>query len=391
MYPSLLLDRTSLVHSSDHCVLVLQTDQPSLAIPFYADASGWPSQQQPLAISTRATTPHALSGLASSLGSLVSPFESFAADGLPTVDFHWSIGHHPFGPFASAVELPDAMVDAARRHIILQCLTRANDLFHDSVAAVESLVARYVHPSEEDSPTHREQTALQQDQTSAGGYERALGHLSEEAAGGARHAVRDDALGLGAVGRVGEGSSGRVRGVAAALLADGGAADEPLRRPAVGALLQRLRDGTLTLSSELAATQSVRMHDALLAHLPTLAAAVDSLAAADLDSAHSRAAELLAAASAAAAATVDEVKGLEAALKCCRLESARPRSYHLKSVGMLALVGFAVWCVVLCLTAPSDRRGKTLPTSMRPAHLATWGARFGLGGRAGGYAARKQY
>ena len=102
LHPALLLDHTSLVHASDHAVLVLQTNQTALPVPFYAGGGA------PLSVSTRAPTPHALAGLASALGSLLAPFESFrlaAADEddargarRPLArDFHWAVGRHPFG------------------------------------------------------------------------------------------------------------------------------------------------------------------------------------------------------------------------------------------------------------------------------------------------------
>ena len=62
----------------------------------------------------------------------------------------------------------------------------------------------------------------------------------------------------------------------------------------------------------------MRLHAALLAHAPNLAAAGALLAAGDIDGAHESAASLAEATAASAAAAVDEVLGLEATLSCCR-------------------------------------------------------------------------
>ena len=67
----------------------------------------------------------------------------------------------------------------------------------------------------------------------------------------------------------------------------------------------------------------------------------------------------------------DGVKGLNAMLKCCKVETTRPRSLHLTAVGGLLLIGGVVWLAVLRLTAPDDHRGPAV--RMRPgASFASW-------------------
>ena len=353
MHPSLLLDRTSLVHSTDDAVIVLQTNNTDLRVPFYAESSA-----SPLGVSTLSPTSHALAGLASSLGALVSPFESFGADGTPAVDFHWAVGNHPFGPFSSASVLPEVMVETARRHATLARLSAASDLLHEAVRAVEALAACYVHPAESGSPMHREQIAMLHD-GAPGGYEAAFAHLEEEARG-VQHTARHERKHAGH-----EGDENSF------------AADAP-RRQRVGELLHRLKEGSLLLSSELATTESLRLHAKLLAHEPKLAAASTALAAGEVEAANDLAATLLAASTSTVAIVLDEVRGLEAVLKCCKVEAARPRSYHMRSIGLISMMGIVVWACVLRLTAPAEKRGQSV--GVRPGAVRSWRARFGMGG-----------
>ena len=322
MHPSLLLDKSSLVHATDHAVVVLQTNSTALPVPFYADAAA------PLTISTAAPTPHALAGLASSLGAVLAPFESFGApDGRPTYDFHWAVGHHPFGPFASANVLPDVMVDAARRHALLSRLAAAADLLHDAVDALEALAARYVHPAEVDSPVHRQQVGQlhedSYDRSGEGGYERAMRHLDEEARGVA-HAPQEERRYRAAQGAP------------------------------PGELLRRVRDGSLTLSSELATRETKRLHARLSSHLPELDRVGELIAAGELAMAHLRVALLLKSVGADAAATNDEVRGLAATLSCCTIHTRRPSTYRLLEIGGVLLLCGGIFGAVLWMSAPED-------------------------------------
>ena len=359
MHPTLLLDRTSLVHASDHAVIVLQTNSTHLPVPFYAD-----QHAAPLTISTLDPTPHALAGLAASIGAVLSPFESFNAHGAPALDFHWAIGQHPFGPFSATPSLPDIVIDVAQRHAVLSQLSAASDLLFDAVAAVEALAARYVHPSETDSPRHREDIEMQHAQSLKDGYEAALLHLAEESKG-MRHSARDE----------------RRRHRQPLVDASAGG-------PRVGHLLRRLREGTLSLSSELASTKALHLHGMLQAYEPRLAEAGAALAAGNVEEAHDLAVALLEQAKSVVAHALDQVRGLEAALQCCHVRAARPRAFPVKSVVALILVGSAIWLGVLWLTAPGETRGKAVRIRPGALAMAAWTSALG-GGRRWGRGAKE--
>ena len=335
-HPSLLLDSSSLVHLSDeaHSILVLQTNTSHLPVPFYSHTGA------PLTLSTAQPTPHALAGLASALGDLLAPFESFSvADDLegggatPTRDFHWAVGAHPFGPYSSATSLPDVMVDAARRHALIARVGAAADTLRDAIDALEALAARYVHPAGSDAPSRREALGRMHEAGLAGGlgnggYVEALRHLEADAA-------------LRAGGGVGGGGM-RVRAVES------------------GQLMSRLASGSLSLSSALAQEETLRLHAAITSHTPELVRIGEMIAAGELSEAHEAADVLLAATYAVAATTADEVRGLANTLSCCAVQTSRPRSYHLASIGALALGAVFVWLVVLRLTAPAAGRGPSV-------------------------------
>ena len=83
----MLLDGTSLVHATSDVVLALQTNASALLVPFFASG-------RQLTLSTRDPTASILAGIASAVGSLVAPFESWGMRGVPTRDFLWSVGAH---------------------------------------------------------------------------------------------------------------------------------------------------------------------------------------------------------------------------------------------------------------------------------------------------------
>jgi hypothetical protein len=188
---------------------------------------------------------------------------------------------------------------------------------------------------------HRERILWLRSQHAAS-LERARGYLVEETHGEHGHLQRSRGSGGGGDGDGGEGRRGEGQS------APGG--------PQVGDLLRRLQDGSLTLSVPLARTEALRLYDKLQAMRPQLASAEAALAHADLARAATEVSGLLPVARATAATVLDEVRGIEVALGCCTIDAVRPRSYPMRSIGVLLLVAGAVWAAVLRLTAPSPGR-----------------------------------
>ena len=348
MEPSLLIDRSTLVHASDHSIIVLQTNVSHLPVPFHSGHErSSHGASPPLTVNTRTPTHHALAGLASAVGSLLAPFEAFSeTDHLPTVDFHWAVGAHPFGPYSSANELPQLMVDAAHRHVLLATLSAATDLLLDATDAIEALAARYVHPHESLSPAHREQFELlhahAHSENGGADFDAKMKHLDEEAKG-VKHDERRTT-------------------------------NELAQKAApTGELLRRLKAGTLSLSSDLASIECLRLYAQLDAHSWGLQRAGQLIAQGEVIDVTTldHLGGLFDAVNLSAAQIHDGVKGLNAMLKCCKVETTRPRSLHLTAVGGLLLIGGVVWLAVLRLTAPDDHRGPAV--RMRPgASFASW-------------------
>ena len=131
------------------------------------------------------------------------------------------------------------MVDAAHRHVLLATLSAATDLLLDATDAIEALAARYVHPHESLSPAHREQFELlhahAHSENGGADFDAKMKHLDEEAKG-VKHDERRTT-------------------------------NELAQKAApTGELLRRLKAGTLSLSSDLASIECLRLYAQLDAH-----------------------------------------------------------------------------------------------------------------------------
>lgn len=337
MHPSLLLDRTSLVHTSDHAVLVLQTNESALDIPFYANSADG------LAIPTYAPTSHAIAGLASALGAVVAPFESFgAAGGAPERDFHWAVGHHPFGPFSHAPILPQLMIDAAQRHQVLARIGAAADMLRDTAAALADVASRFLQPSE--SGSNAPAMASSAIKAFSPGHWRAYERIAELRA----HPALDIQA---AVARLEEDASGAP--------SSSHSAAQRLRKagPVEGGLLHQLRMSAMSLCSAEVSATILHQYDALRLHEAALKAATAAVAGGELDKAARQADTLHRAVHGTAVAALERMQSLETSLSCCTVEATRPRSYHLGALGALIVIGIAVWMAVLRLASPARRRG----------------------------------
>ena len=333
MHSELLLDHGSVVHATSEAVLVLQTNSSDLTVPYYtattaatATATATATDAapphampaSPLSISARLhtvslrdPTAAALAGLASALGALIAPFESVRAGGAPARDFRWAAGRHPFGPFARTAGLPQMMVDAARRHVVLCRVATGLRLVRGATRALEGLSARYLHAAgtELDAP---EFTAL-----------------AAEAAAGAMAVVK--------------------AAKAAALRAD----ETP------GFLMDQLRAGHLRLSSPIAHHAVLELYSHLQSPEAARNATQAALGRADLEGAHDSAGAFVRLAALASARALDEVEGLEAALGCCHVRTVRTHQ-PLPLVTMILIGGAALLLGrgTLWLTKPDTRTNR---------------------------------
>eukprot|EP00823_Brevimastigomonas_motovehiculus_P008693 TRINITY_DN804_c0_g1_i1.p1 TRINITY_DN804_c0_g1~~TRINITY_DN804_c0_g1_i1.p1 ORF type:complete len:861 (-),score=204.32 TRINITY_DN804_c0_g1_i1:153-2735(-) len=135
----LLLDQKSLYAASSNSILVLQTPQSKIEVPYFSD-------QGFIYLNGRASaTKSILAGVAQSLGGLSLPYERFSPVHKSIVtNYLWAVGRHPFGPFSSSVHLSQIFVDTIVRNVIISRITVALRLIRDAVLQVEQFTNQYV-------------------------------------------------------------------------------------------------------------------------------------------------------------------------------------------------------------------------------------------------------
>ena len=287
-HEALLLDKRSLVHADGRQVVVLQTDAPSLPLPYFSEAGG-------VKADPGAPTRHVVAGVAHALGGVADPLASFDGDGALVSDFLWAAGAHPFGPFAAAAALSQVHVDVSHRHAIVAILHSSLRALLAAAASVEALAARFAHAPGGDSPEHRADLAR----------------------------VRDAALAA----------------------AHSGAAPHGNLTPhqAQSRLLERLRRGAAELSSDLAQREVLRHYAALLATQPPLAVAVEALQAGRLRPAHEAARAFAVHAAAAARGVEIEIAELDAQLRCCEATHAVAGDHQLPQLAAVLIASAALY------------------------------------------------
>ena len=294
-----------LSHAAADLVIVLQTEQQSVATPHFDDGGA-------VRISPRDPTRHVLAGLAAAVGAIARPYQVQLPGGGAVYDFAWSTGHHPFGPFANSSGLSATTVDAARRNALLSRLYQAHLTLRAAAAALEATAAPYVHATDADSPEHRQR--LQRLRAAAVG-------------GGAAHAAA-------VVDALGEEAGGELQRL----------------------LLLRLQRGALRLSSATAQREVLRHFAELCAFDAPLADAARQLQQQRWQAAHAATSVLLGRTSAFLAQLQTDLGRLQQELACCTTVHAAPPSYHLRSASLLALGAAMLYGATVWLASPSRKK-----------------------------------
>lgn len=116
----LLLDRYYTHTRTPSGVLVLQTGANGVELPYF-------SEDGSVRANTRAPTRVIVAGIASVLGGLAHPYDTYSPSQPQATqqDYRWAVGHHPFGPFATAPHLSQTLLDAILRNAVVARLAAA--------------------------------------------------------------------------------------------------------------------------------------------------------------------------------------------------------------------------------------------------------------------------
>lgn len=136
--PNLLMEDESLVWSGKDVVIVLQHDSKEIPLSYVSETKrryAHPTQAQR----------HILAGLASAVGGMSAPYEKVShVHERPVVNWLWSTGCHPFGPFSNTSQISQMLHDVALRSMIYARVDAALRKIRDTSETVQSFASEYL-------------------------------------------------------------------------------------------------------------------------------------------------------------------------------------------------------------------------------------------------------
>lgn len=135
----LLFDGKMLHLSTSSSVMVLQTGDESIELPFF-------SEDDLITVNSRMITKQITAGIAKALGGLVSPHSTYSlSKQRMTSNYLWSMGHHPFGPFSSSIGVSQIFLDNILRNSILSRVNYALKMVREAVNALDQFIIDYLY------------------------------------------------------------------------------------------------------------------------------------------------------------------------------------------------------------------------------------------------------
>uniref|UniRef100_F6H6Y9 DUF7906 domain-containing protein n=1 Tax=Vitis vinifera TaxID=29760 RepID=F6H6Y9_VITVI len=139
--PHLMMEDESLVWISNDVVIVLQHQNEKIPLSYVSE------RERRHAIPSQAQR-HILAGLASAVGGLSAPYEKAShVHERPIVNWLWSVGCHPFGPFSNTSQMSQMLQDVALRNAIYARVDSALHRIRDTSEYVQTFAAEYLKTS----------------------------------------------------------------------------------------------------------------------------------------------------------------------------------------------------------------------------------------------------
>ncbi|XP_047084329.1 uncharacterized protein LOC124695539 [Lolium rigidum] len=134
----LMMEEESLVWTSKDVVIVLEHNNKMIPLSYVSETNrqfAYPSLAQR----------HILAGLASAVGGLSAPYERASRiHERPIVNWLWSAGCHPFGPFSNSSQLSQILQDVALRTTIYARVDAALRKIRDTSESVQSFASEHL-------------------------------------------------------------------------------------------------------------------------------------------------------------------------------------------------------------------------------------------------------
>ncbi|KAF7054097.1 hypothetical protein CFC21_061846 [Triticum aestivum] len=134
----LMMEEESLVWTSKDVVIVLEHNNKMIPLSYVSETTrqfAYPSLAQR----------HILAGLASAVGGLSAPYERASRiHERPIVNWLWSAGCHPFGPFSNSSQISQILQDVALRTTIYARVDAALRKIRDTSESVQSFASDHL-------------------------------------------------------------------------------------------------------------------------------------------------------------------------------------------------------------------------------------------------------
>ncbi|KAK4767501.1 hypothetical protein SAY86_015251 [Trapa natans] len=136
--PELMMEDESLVWTSSDVVIVLQHPNEKIPLSYVSETerrNALPYQAQR----------HILAGLASAVGGLTAPYEKAShVHERAVMNWLWSAGCHPFGPFSNTSQISQMLKDVALRNTIYARVDSALHKIRDTSEVVQAFASEYL-------------------------------------------------------------------------------------------------------------------------------------------------------------------------------------------------------------------------------------------------------
>jgi len=134
----LLLDHNQLVAVNQEGVIVLQTNESMVAVPYF-------NGDREVYLYPRNPTRNIIAGLSKVLGGLVEPWNRFSSlHNRVEVDYSWALGHHPYGPFSNISSVSQIFLDTIIRNAVISGINSAIVVVKEAVGQIDHFAKDYL-------------------------------------------------------------------------------------------------------------------------------------------------------------------------------------------------------------------------------------------------------
>eukprot|EP01113_Clastostelium_recurvatum_P004928 TRINITY_DN1218_c1_g1_i1.p1 TRINITY_DN1218_c1_g1~~TRINITY_DN1218_c1_g1_i1.p1 ORF type:complete len:385 (+),score=84.20 TRINITY_DN1218_c1_g1_i1:2-1156(+) len=135
----LLIDKHHLMASTADAVVVIQSNQTELAVPYFMG-------KNTISLDGSRVSRHIIAGLATSIGGIVPPMLRYSpVHDSVMYDYTWAMGAHPWGHFTGSDYISQIFLDAGIRNSVLSHVHNAARMMRQAIDQVDDFSREYVY------------------------------------------------------------------------------------------------------------------------------------------------------------------------------------------------------------------------------------------------------